>query len=88
MFRDSYRNTTPEEYAPAIAPEPMPLLKTRAAGRPYSEMRVMQHAPDRITVSIQTQGAGCTFHIDRETLDAWGELLFRASEDAPRPEAE
>jgi hypothetical protein len=92
---DQFRNATPEEYAPVIAlePEPLRLMDRREAGPLHCTMSVMQHGPDRLTLTIDTinfgEGSGSTnmlAHIDRATLDAWAELLIRASEDAARPE--
>jgi len=94
-FRDNFRNTTPEESRPDVMlePEPVRLLERREAGPEHCIMSVMQHAPDAITVKISTTNFGAAFgsshtlvHIDRATLDLWGDLLFRASEDAARPE--
>jgi hypothetical protein len=76
------------------APEPVPLLRaSREAGPHTQRMLVYQHDPDRIAVTIeQSHGFGnySTFRIvvTRATLDAWGELLWRASEDAARPEGD
>ena len=96
MFRDNYRNVTPDEAAVVIPvePEAPKLLARRQAGAPRMRMSVMQHAPDNLTVTISVfgreVGEGTTFtaHIDRITLDAWGDLLMHAAEDAARPDGE
>jgi len=90
---DQYRNATPEEFRLALEPEPLRLMDRRVAGSPCCNMAVMQHDPDSISITIRTLGRDAErgaistmISIDRATLDAWAELLLRASEDAARPE--
>lgn len=83
-MRDQYRNTTPEEFRPAVPTEREPLLDYRRADlAPGRSAMVCQHEIDRFTLGVSSGEAFICLHLDRAGLDALSDMLLRAVEDAP-----
>ena len=79
---DQYRNTTPEEFRPAVPPEPRPLLDYRRATlSKHRIVSVRQADPDRFTVSVSGAESYICLNLSRADFEALADLLLRASED-------